>query len=246
MKAVLITGGAARIGAHIARGLAADGWKVCIHYRTSLDKADALAAEIGGAIVKANLMVPGDVAGLIAAARQAVGSPLHALINNASTFDPDSAEDFSSGTYNHHMDVNLHAPLALSRDFAAQAPGQGCIINMVDQRVLRPTPDFFTYGVAKAGLHWATMTMAQAFAPDVRVNAIGPGPTLRNHTQSEDEFEREKWLTLLGNGSPPDEIVSAVRYLLGSSSVTGQMIAVDGGQHLMFDDAQNDKGSIDE
>lgn len=242
MKTALITGGASRIGAHIARGLAADGWKVCVHYRTSSAPADALADELGGVTVKANLMVPGDVAGLIEAARQALGSPIHALINNASTFDPDGVEDFTNATFDHHMDVNLRAPLALSRDFAAQAPGHGCIINLVDQRVLRPEPDFFTYGVAKAGLFWATKTMAQAFAPDVRVNAVGPGPTLRNHTQSVDEFEREKRMTLLGHGSPPDQIVNAVRYLLGATSVTGQMIAVDGGQHLMFDDSISDGG----
>lgn len=242
MKTVLITGGATRIGAHIARGLAADGWTVCVHYRTSSAPAEALATEIHGVTVRANLMVPRDVSGLMEAARQALGSPVHALINNASTFDPDSAENFTNGTFDHHLDVNLRAPLALSRDFAAQAPGQGCIINMVDQRVMRPEPDFFTYGVAKAGLYWATKTMAQAFAPDVRVNAVGPGPTLRNHTQSVDEFEREKRMTLLGNGSPPDQIVNAVRYLLGASSVTGQMIAVDGGQHLMFDEPISEWG----
>ena len=235
MKTVLITGGAARIGAHIARGLAEDGWKVCVHYRTSSDKADALAAEIGGVAVKANLRVPADVAGLIDASRDALGAPLYALINNASTFDPDEAESFNDATFDHHIDVNLRAALVLSRDFAAQAPGQGCIINMIDQRMFRPTPDFFTYSVAKAGLYWATKTMAQAFAPDIRVNGIGPGPTLRNHTQTEDEFEREKLSTLLGNGSPPEEIVNAVRYLLEARSVTGQMIAVDGGQHLSFD-----------
>ena len=236
MKAVLITGGAARIGAHIARGLAADGWRVCVHYRTSASPAEALAAEIGGAAVKANLMVPEDVASLVERARQALGSPLHALINNASTFDPDSAEDFTNATFDHHIDVNLRAALHLSRDFAAQAPGQGAIVNMIDQRVLRPEPGFFTYGIAKAGLLWATKTMAQAFAPDVRVNGVGPGPTLRNHTQSEDEFDRERRSTLLGNGSPPEQIVDAVRYLLGASSVTGQMIAVDGGQHLNFEE----------
>ena len=234
MKTVLITGGAARIGAHIARGLAEDGWKVCIHYRTSAAPAEALAAEIGGVAVKANLRVPRDVATLIERSRDALGSPLYALINNASTFDPDEASDFSDAVFDHHIDVNLRAALHFSRDFAAQAPGQGAIINMIDQRVYRPAPDFFTYGVAKAGLLWATKTMAQAFAPDIRVNGIGPGPTLRNHTQSGDDFEREKHSTLLGNGSPPDQIVEAVRYLLGASSVTGQMIAVDGGQHLNF------------
>ena len=232
MKTVLVTGGAARIGAHLARGLAADGWKVCVHYRTSAAPAEGLAGEIGGVAVKANLMVPGDVASLVGRAREALGSPLYALINNASTFDPDGADDFSNATFDHHIDVNLRAALHLSRDFAAQAPGQGAIVNMIDQRVFRPTPDFFTYGIAKAGLLWATKTMAQAFAPDVRVNGVGPGPTLRNHTQSEDEFERERRSTLLGNGSPPEQIVAAVRYLLSATSVTGQMIAVDGGQHL--------------
>ena len=235
MKTVLITGGAARIGAHIARGLADDGWRVCVHYRTSAGPAEALAAEIGGVAVKANLMVPQDVSTLIAQARDAFGSPLYALVNNASTFDPDTADDFSNATFDHHIDVNLRAALHLSRDFAAQAPGQGAIVNMIDQRVYRPEPGFFTYGVAKAGLLWATKTMAQAFAPDVRVNGVGPGPTLRNHTQSEDDFERERVGTLLGNGSPPDQIVGAVRYLLGATSVTGQMIAVDGGQHLNFE-----------
>ena len=234
MKTVLITGGATRIGAHIARGLAEDGWKVCIHYRRSAGPADRLAEEIGGAAVQANMRVPADVSALIESARQSLGAPLYALINNASTFDPDEADSFTNATFDHHIDVNLRAALNLSRDFAAQAPGQGCIINMIDQRVFRPEPEFFTYGVAKAGLLWATKTMAQAFAPDVRVNGIGPGPTLKNHTQSEDEFEREKLSTPLGNGSPPIEIVNAVRYLLSASSVTGQMIAVDGGQHLSF------------
>lgn len=236
MKTVLITGGAARIGAHIAKGLAKDGWRVCVHYRTSSGQAKALAQEIGGVAVKANLRVPQDVAGLVEQARQALESPLYALINNASTFDPDSAEDFSSATFDHHMDVNLRAALSLSRDFAAQAPGHGIIINMLDQRMLRPRPDFFTYGVAKAGLFWATKTMAQTFAPDIRVNAIGPGPTLRNSVQSDDEFEREKLSTLLRNGSPPDEILATIRYLINAHAVTGQMIAVDGGQHLNFED----------
>ena len=236
MKTVLITGGAARIGAHIARGLAEDGWRVCIHYRTSSVPAEALAAEIGGVTVKANLRVPTDVAGLMTAAREALGSPLYALINNASTFDPDTAENFTTGTFDHHLDVNLRAALILSRDFAAQAPGRGAIINMLDQRLFRPRPDFFTYGVAKAGLLWATKTMAQSYAPDIRVNGIGPGPTLRNTVQTEDEFEREKLSTLLRNGSPPDEILKAIRYLLDAESVTGQMIAVDGGQHLNFED----------
>ena len=235
MKTVLVTGGAARIGAHISRGLAGDGWTVCVHYKTSSAPAEALAKDIGGVTVRANLRVPSDVDGLIDAARQALGSPIYALINNASTFDDDAAGDFTNATFDHHIDVNLRAALTLSQRFAAQTPGCGAIVNMIDQRMLRPDPGFFTYGVAKAGLLWATKTMAQAFAPDVRVNAIGPGPTLRNFIQGKDDFEREKMSTLLGNGSPPDDIVAAVRYLLSAQSVTGQMIAVDGGQHLNFE-----------
>lgn len=235
MKSVLITGGATRIGAHMARGLAADGWTVCIHYRTSSSAAEALAREVGGTCVKANLMVPQDVGDLIEQARQALGGPLNALINNASTFDADEAGSFTHALFDHHVDVNLRAPLLLSQDFAEQAPPGSSIVNMLDQRLFRPEPHFFTYGVAKAGLLWATRTMAQAFAPDIRVNGIGPGPTLRNHMQTEAEFDRERRLTLLGTGSPPDQIVEACRYLLNARAVTGQMIAVDGGQHLSFE-----------
>ncbi len=234
-KAVLITGAGARVGSHIARGLAEDGWHICIHYLRSEAGAQSLADEIikaGGSasIVKANLSVPQEVNTLIARC----GRPLHALINNASTFAQDSAEDFTTATLDYHRVVNLDAPLRLSADFAAQAEAGGCIINMIDQRVLKPNPQFFTYSIAKAGLYWATKTMAQSFAPHVRVNGIGPGPTLENTEQEEGEFSAEAKATLLGEGSPPDTILHAARYLLGAKVVTGQMIAVDGGQHLVW------------
>ena len=234
-KAVLITGAGARVGAYIARGLAKDGWHVCIHYNRSADKAQALADELNGAdgsasIVKANLSVPQDVNTLI----KRCGRSLSALINNASTFKPDTAEDFTTATWGYHRAVNLDAPLRLSSDFAAQAETGGCIINMIDQRVLKPNPQFFTYSLAKAGLYWATKTMAQSFASTVRVNAIGPGPTLENTEQEAGEFTAEAKATLLGEGSPPETILHGVRYLLSAKSVTGQMIAVDGGQHLVW------------
>ncbi|WP_427451398.1 SDR family oxidoreductase [Litorimonas sp. WD9-15] len=234
-KSVLITGAGARVGAHIARGLAKDGWHICIHYLRSEAGAQSLADEIiaaGGStsIVKANLSVPQEVNSLI----ERCGRPLHALINNASTFAQDSAEDFTTATLDYHRAVNLDAPLRLSADFAAQADAGGCIINMIDQRVLKPNPQFFTYSLAKAGLYWATKTMAQSFAPTVRVNGVGPGPTLENTEQEEGEFSAEAKSTLLGEGSPPDTILHAVRYLLGAKAVTGQMIAVDGGQHLVW------------
>ena len=232
-RSVLITGAGARVGAYLAQGLAKDGWHICIHYFRSAARAKFIAETIisqGGSasIVKANLSVPQDVNSLI----ERCGRPLQALINNASTFAPDSAQDFTTASWDYHRAVNLDAPLRLSADFAAQAERGGVIINMVDQRVLKPNPQFFTYSIAKAGLYWATKTMAQSFAPDVRVNGIGPGPTLESTEQAAGEFSAEAKATLLGEGSPPDTILEAMRYLLNAKAVTGQMIAVDGGQHL--------------
>jgi len=234
-KAVLITGAGARVGAHLARGLASDGWHICIHYNRSESKAKGLADAItkaGGSasIVKANLSVPQEVNTLI----ERSGRRLDALINNASTFQPDTAEDFTSAYWDYHRAVNLDAPLRLCSDFAAQAPEGAAIINMIDNRVLKPNPQFFTYSLAKAGLYWATKTMAQSFAPKIRVNGIGPGPTLENTEQADGEFAAEAKATLLGEGSPPETILHGVRYLLSAKAVTGQMIAVDGGQHLAW------------
>ena len=171
---------------------------------------------------------------LVTRASDALGEPLTALINNASTFDDDRAEDFTRASYDHHMDINLRAPVMLAQQFAAQLPkGEaGCVINMIDQRVLKPDPTFFTYSMSKSALQWATKTLAQSLAPHIRVNAVGPGPSLKNHTQTDDEFITEAGSTLLKVGSPPESLLGAVRYLLMAQSVTGQMIAVDGGQHL--------------
>lgn len=234
-RAVLITGAGARVGASLARGLSADGWHVCIHFNRSEAKAQNLADDIisaGGSatIVKANLSVPQEVNTLIERCER----PLTALINNASTFKPDTAADFSSAMWDYHRAVNLDAPLRLCSDFAAQAEAGASIINMIDQRVLKPNPQFFTYSLSKAGLYWATKTMAQSFAPKVRVNGIGPGPTLGNTEQAAGEFSAEAKATLLGKGSPPETILHGVRYLLSAKAVTGQMIAIDGGQHLVW------------
>lgn len=238
-SAVLITGAGARVGRYLAKGLAADGWAVAIHYNRSKAGAEALASEItqqGGsaAIVQANLFVPQDLDRLIDRAAEALGTPLTALINNASTFDDDRAESFSRASYDYHMDINFRAPLILSQGFALQLPKEknGCIINMIDQRVLKPDPTFFTYAMSKSALHWATKTLAQSYAPNIRVNAIGPGPSLKNHSQTDKEFAEEAASTLLRAGSPPQSLLEAVKYLLSATSVTGQMIAVDGGQHL--------------
>ncbi len=235
MRSILITGAGARVGSYLARGLASDGWHVCIHYLNSETRAQAVADDIiaaGGSAstVQADLSVVKEVDTLI----ERCGRPLEALINNASTFSPDTAEDFTSQTWDYHRAINLDAPLRLSADFAAQAKSGGAIINMIDQRVLKPNPQFFTYSLAKAGLYWATKTMAQSFAPTVRVNGIGPGPTLESTAQAAGEFTAEAKATLLGAGSPPDTILHCVRYLLSAEAVTGQMIAVDGGQHLVW------------
>lgn len=238
-RSILITGAGARIGRYLAKGLAADGWAVAIHYNRSEKGAEELAVDIskqGGkaAIVQGNLFVPQDLDSLISRASDALGEPLSALINNASTFEDDRAEDFTRASYDYHMDINLRAPVMLAQQLARQLPKgeDGCIINMIDQRVLNPDPTFFTYAMSKSALHWATKTLAQSLAPHIRVNAIGPGPTLKNHTQTDDDFTGEAAATLLGAGSPPDSLLDAARYLLLAKSVTGQMIAVDGGQHL--------------
>lgn len=238
-RAILITGAGARVGRYLAKGLAADGWAVAIHYNRSKGGAETLAAEITeqggtGAIVQGNLFVPQDLDSLMSRSAEALGQPLTALINNASTFEDDRARDFTRASYDYHMDINLRAPVMLSQQLAAQLPkGEaGCIINMIDQRVLNPDPTFFTYAMSKSALHWATKTLAQSLAPNIRVNAIGPGPSLKNHTQTDDVFDAEVASTLLGTGSPPDSLFEAARYLLAAESVTGQMITVDGGQHL--------------
>jgi len=238
-RAILISGAGARVGRYLAKGLAAEGWAVAIHYNRSRKGAEALVNEIteqGGhaAIVQGNLFVPQDLDNLVIRASEALGQPLTALINNASTFEDDRAEDFTRASYDFHMDINLRAPVMLAQQLAAQLPKgeMGSIINMIDQRVLNPDPSFFTYALSKSALYSATKTLAQSLAPYIRVNAIGPGPTLKNHTQTDNDFAEEAASTLLGEGSPPESLLEAARYLLNAQSVTGQMIAVDGGQHL--------------
>ncbi len=238
-ETVLITGASARIGRHLAESLAADGWTVIIHYNRSEDQARSLASHInknGGKAfaIGANLAVPAERDTLISRAAKMIEAPITALINNASTFDDDRADNFSRASYDHHMDINLYAPIHLSQDFAAQLPENknGAIINMIDQRVLRPDPTYFTYAISKSALFAATKTLAQSLAPRIRVNGIGPGPTLQNKAQSQEEFTDEAASTLLGKGSPPETLLQGVRYLLAAQAVTGQMIAIDGGQHL--------------
>lgn len=237
-RTALITGASRRIGRAIALSLADEGWDIAIHYGSQADAADALRAEIvaGGrkaAILSANLENARETSMLVGAAADALG-PLTCLINNASLFIEDDAISLDPDVWDRQIAANLRAPMLLARDFARQLPegSEGCIINMIDQRVLAPTPDFFSYAISKAGLHAATRMLAQAFAPRIRVNGIGPGPVLQSVYQSPEDFAAEARSTLLGRPSSPDEIARTVRFILDAPSLTGQMIAIDSGQHL--------------
>lgn len=240
MKAVLITGATRRIGAELARSLAADGWAVALHHRDaeSRAEAEALAEELGGgaACVAADLAVEAETQTLVERAARALGQPLTALVNNASTFDYDSVESATRQSWDFHMEANLRAPFVLTQHFAAQFPATeeqgGSVINLIDQRVWALTPHFVTYTLSKAGLWTLTQTLALALAPRIRVNAIGPGPALPSARQSQAAFDQQCAATPLGRGTDPAEIAAAVRFLLAAPAVTGQMIALDGGQHL--------------
>ncbi|MGE3830313.1 MAG: SDR family oxidoreductase [Parvibaculaceae bacterium] len=238
--AVLITGAARRIGRKLALDLAADGWAVAIHCNSSRDDAESLRSEIAGrggrsAIVVGDLSDPEVPDRLIAAAASALG-PLTCLINNASRFEPDEASNVTLESWASHLDTNLRAPVFLSQSFAAQLPPDtdGNIINIIDQRVWKLTPKFFSYTASKSALWTVTRTLAQALAPRIRVNAIGPGPALPNARMEEADFERQSRLTLLKRGTSPDEISAAAKYILSARAMTGQMIVLDGGQHLLW------------
>lgn len=234
----LVTGAGKRIGRAIALSLAARGYHVAVHCNASRKDAQALAAEImhgGGkaAVVKADLADHAAVVGLVDQAALALG-PLSVLVNNASLFDYDHIETATEASWDSHLDVNLKAPFFLSQAFARQLPADtpGNIVNLVDMRVWRLTPHFASYTVAKAGLWTLTQTLAMALAPRIRVNAIGPGPVLPSSRQDAAQFRRQWESTPLQRGAEPGEIAAAVGFLLDAPAVTGQMIALDGGQHL--------------
>jgi NAD(P)-dependent dehydrogenase (short-subunit alcohol dehydrogenase family) len=240
VKAVLVTGAAKRLGRAIALDLARHGWSVAIHYNSSEKEARATAADaatagVKVALLKADLGRESETATLIERAAAELG-PLTGLVNSASLFENDDWYSVTRESWDKHMETNLRAPFVLAQAFARQVPrdSHGAIVNLIDQRVLKPTPQFLSYSLSKASLKWLTTTLAQALAPRVRVNAVAPGPTIINARQSAADFVRQRDATVLGRGAEPQDVCDAVRYLLEACAVTGQMLAVDGGQHLIW------------
>ena len=245
----LVTGAARRIGREMALYLARRGYDVAVHYASSASDADQTVADIlalgrRAVALQADLLDEDALATLIPRASTALGGPLTLLINNASIFEYDNIITATRKSWDRHIGSNLRAPFVLTQAFAAQvAPAlmvdgepvaQGLILNMIDQRVLKPTPEFMTYSLAKMGLYALTRTSAQGLAPHVRVNGIGPGPTVQGTRQTASHFARQRAATVLGRGASPADICAAVGFFIDSPAVTGQMIAVDGGQHLAW------------
>ncbi|WP_370208577.1 SDR family oxidoreductase [Pararhodobacter marinus] len=244
----LITGAGQRLGAEMALYLAGRGWDVALHYATSRDGAEATAEAcrdkgVKAVTLQADLLDEEETQALLPAAAKALGGTLSLLVNNASIFEYDTLSSATRKGWDRHMESNLRAPFVLTQAFAAQAAPAGTdaqgeplptglIVNMIDQRVQKLTPEFMTYTLAKMGLWALTRTSAQALAPAIRVNAIGPGPTMRGARQTEDHFARQRANTVLGRGSDPEDICTTLGYLLDAKAVTGQLICVDGGQHL--------------
>jgi len=233
----LVTGAARRIGRELALTAAAAGYDVVVHHRRSADDAAETVREIEtlgrhAVAAAADLGEAADCRRLVAEAPGA----LTLLVNSASLFENDGIESLTPEGWDAAISANLRAPVLLAQAFAAALPADrhGLIVNLIDQRVLRPTPQFFSYAVSKAGLWAATRMLAQGLAPRIRVNAIAPGPTLPSIHQSDETFAAESRAVILGRGASPSEIGEALAYLIDARSVTGQMVAVDGGQHLSW------------
>lgn len=250
MTRALVTGAAKRLGRAMALELARHGCDVAVHYAGSGEDAAKVVEEIAGlgrraVALRADLLEEDELQALVPRAAEALGGPLTTLINNASIFEHDSLAGATRESWDRHMQSNLRAPLVLIQAMAPGVPeplhdeagepvAQGLIVNMIDQRVRKLTPEFMTYTLAKSGLWTLTRTAAQSLAPRLRVNAIGPGPTLRAHRQSEDHFRRQRQSTILQRGAGEADVAAALRYLLEAPAVTGQLICVDGGQHLAW------------
>lgn len=245
----LVTGAGKRLGRAMALYLAQRGHDVAVHYASSADEAEGVVAEIRAMgrraqAFRADLLVEAETQALIPAVTAAMG-PLTVLVNNASIFEYDRIDTATRESWDRHLESNLRAPYVLTQGFARQCPpaltdaegeplAQGLVVNMIDQRILKLTPEFSTYTIAKMGLWALTRTAAQGLAPHIRVNAIGPGPTLQGARQSADHFARQRAATVLGRGAGPADITAALGFFLDSPAVTGQFLAIDGGQHLAW------------
>lgn len=237
-RAALVTGGSRRIGRALCLALAEAGYAVAIHHHRSHTAARDLAAAIvrsGGRAVALDADLADEAAAgeLVARATEALG-PVGVLVNNAAVFDNDTAASATRDSWDRHLAVNLRAPFVLIQRFAAHLPADagGAVVNLLDQRVWSLTPYFVSYTVSKSGLWTLTQTMALALAPRIRVNAIGPGPTVPSARQSEAQFLEQCRSVPLARGTSPEEIAAALRFILSAPALTGQMIALDGGQHL--------------
>jgi NAD(P)-dependent dehydrogenase (short-subunit alcohol dehydrogenase family) len=247
----LVTGGAHRLGRAMALALAEAGHDVAVHYASSGDAAERLAAEIRAsgrqaAALKADLLDEAQTATLVARAADALGGPISVLVNNASIFEYDDIHSATRESWDRHVESNLRAPFVLTQAFAAQSPraqaddadeprAAGLVVNMIDQRVHKLTPEFMTYTIAKMGLWAFTRTAAQALAPHIRVNAIGPGPTLQGARQTAAHFAAQRAATVLGRGANLSDITAALLYFVNAPAVTGQLLCIDGGQHLAWE-----------
>lgn len=249
-KRALVTGAARRIGRAMATYLAGHGWDVAIHYHAAQDDAETLADEIRAlgrkaALVKADLTREDEMGAVVPEAVAGLGGPLNLLVNNASIFEEDSLRSMTRGGWDRHMESNLRAPVVLTQAFAEQAPravkdhhgeflSQSLVVNVIDQRVRKLTPKFTSYTIAKMGLWAFTQTAAQELAPHIRVNAIGPGPTLPGKRQSDAAFREQRAAGILRRGPDPSDLTAALGYFIDAPSVTGQLLCVDGGQHLAW------------
>ncbi|MGO4354024.1 SDR family oxidoreductase [Rhizobium sp. RAF36] len=240
LRAALITGAAKRIGRAIAKDLADNGFSVAIHANGSLAEAEEFAAELRqsghrAVAVQGDLTKINETEKLIQKASEALG-PLDLLVNNASIFHEDSLRAFDAGIWEEHFAVHLRAPSILAAKFAEQLPqaADGLIVNIIDQRVWALRPSFYSYTLSKSALWTATQTMAQALAPRIRVNAIGPGPSIPSERQLQEDFQAQVAALILKRGPELEEFGRTIRFLFETPSVTGQMIALDGGQHLAW------------
>ncbi|GAB4532847.1 MAG: SDR family oxidoreductase [Ruegeria sp.] len=248
MSRALVTGAGARLGRAMALYLAQRGMDVAVHYATSEKSACETVSQIESlgrksVALQADLLEESQVEALLPRAAEALGGPITCLVNNASIFEYDNIHTATRQSWDRHMESNLRAPFVLTQAMARQGlepaiddsgepVATGLVVNMIDMRVRKLTPEFMSYTIAKMGLWALTRTAAQALTPTIRVNAIGPGPTLQGHRQSPEHFQAQRRNTILERGANPSDITAALGYFLDAHAVTGQLLCVDGGQHL--------------